>query len=135
MIPDSQKLDGLLLMLRGRGVQLWVEDGELHYRGSADALTPDLVSRLRQQKLAIIEFLKKAELTKMAENHHSLFRSKHLDQLPLSYAQERLWFLDQLEPGSVQYNVPFGLRLTDRAAARGFAHTLQGGGGPAAAGH
>src|SRR5450755_1365141 len=83
MIPDSQKLDGLLLMLRGRGVQLWVEDGELHYRGSADALTPDLVSRLRQQKLAIIEFLKKAELTKMAENHHSLFRSKHLDQLPL----------------------------------------------------
>ncbi|MBV9110009.1 MAG: amino acid adenylation domain-containing protein, partial [Gemmatimonadetes bacterium] len=31
--------------------------------------------------------------------------------LPLSFAQERLWFLDRLQPGSAFYNSPVALRL------------------------
>ncbi|MHA6757540.1 amino acid adenylation domain-containing protein [Streptacidiphilus sp. PAMC 29251] len=34
--------------------------------------------------------------------------------LPLSFAQQRLWFLDQLEPGSAEYLVPFGLHVRGR---------------------
>ena len=33
-------------------------------------------------------------------------------ELPLSYAQQRLWFLDQLQPGSSFYNLAGAVRLT-----------------------
>jgi amino acid adenylation domain-containing protein len=31
--------------------------------------------------------------------------------MPVSYAQQRFWFLDQLVPGFFAYNMPFGLKL------------------------
>jgi hypothetical protein len=36
--------------------------------------------------------------------------SNRPDQIPLSYSQERLWFIDQFE-GSVEYHTPAALRL------------------------
>jgi amino acid adenylation domain-containing protein len=31
---------------------------------------------------------------------------------PVSFAQQRLWFLEQLDPGSSTYNLPFAIRVT-----------------------
>ncbi|MBV9108281.1 MAG: amino acid adenylation domain-containing protein, partial [Gemmatimonadetes bacterium] len=46
--------------------------------------------------------------------------------LPLSFAQQRLWFLDQLEPGSAAYNLPFALRLRGRLDEEALERALAG---------
>ncbi len=44
--------------------------------------------------------------------------------LPLSYAQQRLWFIHQLDPASAAYNIPLAVRLTGRLDVSALSATL-----------
>ncbi|MEH1860990.1 MAG: amino acid adenylation domain-containing protein [Nostoc sp.] len=46
-------------------------------------------------------------------------------ELPLSFAQQRLWFLDQLQPLSAFYNVPVALRLVGTLEVAALQQSLQ----------
>ena len=49
------------------------------------------------------------------------------DELPLSFAQRRLWFLNRMDPRSAAYNIPAVLRLTgalDEEALRAAVHDV-----------
>jgi len=43
---------------------------------------------------------------------------------PLSFAQQRLWFVDQMQPGSPFYNIPIALSLSGRLVRPAFAAAI-----------
>ncbi|HKE58226.1 MAG TPA: amino acid adenylation domain-containing protein, partial [Pyrinomonadaceae bacterium] len=57
-------------------------------------------------------------LVEAARQHEPSARTRPIDrterrgELPLSFAQQRLWFLDQLEPQNTAYNITGALRLS-----------------------
>src|SRR5229473_724460 len=51
-------------------------------------------------------------------------RGGEFNAFPLSFAQQRLWFIEQLEPWSVAYHVPFELHLKGELDVRSLALSL-----------
>lgn len=52
-------------------------------------------------------------------------RNQAETSFPLSFAQERLWFLEQLQPESGAYHVPIALRLVGTLDVAALLHSLQ----------
>jgi len=52
-------------------------------------------------------------------------KDMNIEELPLSYAQQRLWFLDQLEESSAIYNLPVGLRVQGKLNIAALEQSLQ----------
>lgn len=52
-------------------------------------------------------------------------QGKQFNAFPLSYAQQRLWFIDQLEPGNPAYNIPFAVRLQGKLNPEAVEKSLQ----------
>ncbi len=67
-------------------------------------LSPEQLARLSQQLKAkkSSKGSKAREIPRRAEGDHS----------PLSFSQQRLWFLDQLTPANASYHIPSALRLS-----------------------
>ncbi|MAE63391.1 MAG: non-ribosomal peptide synthetase [Phycisphaeraceae bacterium] len=100
----------LLADLRRRDIKVWNDDGRLRFSAPAGRMTDDLRATLGAHKEAVLEFLRTAEATG-GETLPPIEPADRPDALPLSFAQQRLWFLDQLDPGDPRYNMLRALRV------------------------
>src|SRR4028119_1940215 len=100
-----------LSYLRSLDINIFVEGSRLRCNAPEGILTPELRAEISQRKAEIISFLKAANRTS-SFTHTPIVPLGREGNLPLSFAQQRLWFLDQLVPNNPFYNVPAALRLT-----------------------
>jgi amino acid adenylation domain-containing protein len=106
---------GLLARLGDLGIRLWAEEGRLCFKAPQGTLTPALRAELAEHKAEILAFLEQTAARPEALAVPALPAITPVPRdhdLALSFAQQRLWLLDQLAPGNPAYNLSQILRLS-----------------------
>jgi amino acid adenylation domain-containing protein len=102
--------------LRRLGVTLWVEENSLRYRAPQGIMTAELRAEVAASKAELLELLDNAA---RAPKPAAILPVPRYGTAPLSFAQERVWFTEQLEPGRALFTIDAAVRLRfalDRAA-------------------
>ncbi|BBU62178.1 hypothetical protein MSC49_21130 [Methylosinus sp. C49] len=107
------RLPELLRELQRRDIRPYVQDMRLRCRAPRDALTPDLRAAIDAYGDELREIF-----ASTTSDFPKIERADRTQPPPLSFAQQRLWFLAQLDPGAAIYNIPVALRLSGKLDVR-----------------
>ena len=111
-LKDSSQMVGDFKFYLHRNINNTVADKwkKFHKEDFLSPRSEELARRFEYETETGVSAVSGAELTKI----ESVPRQSYM---PLSFAQQRLWFIDQLEPGNKQYNVPGAVRIRGRVDA------------------
>ncbi|MEH1980802.1 MAG: amino acid adenylation domain-containing protein [Nostoc sp.] len=100
-----------LSLLNSLDIKVWIENDQLRFRAPKGVMTPTIKQELIERKKEILSCLKEARReNKLAfEPILPVDRDEHLH---LSFSQQRLWFIHQLDKQNPFYNGIVKLRIT-----------------------
>jgi Condensation domain/AMP-binding enzyme/TubC N-terminal docking domain len=101
----------LLKQLRALGVQLTLEGEVLRLNAPKGALTADFQAQLKTHKPEILELLRSMQQSAGRASALQLAPVERHALMPLSFAQQRLWFLNQMDPNSSAYALLFTVQM------------------------
>ena len=114
--PTPGDLSALIERLRAAGVRLWADGENLRFEAPAGAMTDALAAAVRARKSELLALLHAAGRPASA-GPPMIARAPRQPAMPLSVAQQRLWFLYHLDHQGATYNVPKAMRLRGPLAA------------------
>lgn len=103
-------LERFLAELSQRGIKLWLEGDTLRFRAPKGIMTSEDRDLLVLHKAKIISLLSQNNTT-TNDTDKTIVPVLEKRDIPLSFPQEQLWFLNQLDPNNVSYNELFALRF------------------------
>ena len=109
----SQSLDPITDMLAriGRkGVKLWAENGQLHYRAAKGSLTDEEIEALRRNKDQLVSILERATNAVTAGPTVAISLS-HSEYAELSFSQEEHWHRYKLHSSYVPRTIAAAIRM------------------------
>lgn len=120
----------ILKSARSNGISISLDGGQLKLKFSKDrGVDSKLLEEIKLNKEQIIRFLndKESKSSIDASGDEDLFSvERDPDQkIPLSYSQERLWFIDRLDASSVQYHIKTVLRLKGKLNTEALRNSLK----------
>lgn len=119
-------IETFLADLSRQEVKLWLEDDRLRCSGPEAVLTDELNAQLKSHKPEIIAFLRQASQQQAASRTtESITAAKRPQTIPLSFAQQRLWFLHQMQPNVAVYNLPMAIQVEGYLDISAFTQSLE----------
>ena len=110
--PSDEAPAQLLEELTRRGARLQVHAGELVVRAPRGVLDAALRARIEAHRPALLAALEaSAADRRVPPVLPEIEAGGAVPEAPLTFAQERLWFLEQLHPGNPAYNIACALEL------------------------